>query len=193
MFEELKKQLKEIVEIAESCPEPYKERCFSVLLEHFLSSKEKMKEFVGKPNREEKEESFSGEWSPAFLKFIEEYGLKEAIYQIFHFEDGKCEIIVKDLRTNNKATGQVNLALLLGIKHLAEEGAPNVPNEELRQLCDEHAVLDSANFSANMKKNKNLFLPTKRKGKKDWKLTKPGENKAAELIKELAGDNAKGK
>lgn len=109
--------------------------------------------------------------------------MTEAVSHVFQLEDNKCHIIVKHLKTEKKASGQVRLALLIGIKQLAEEGIPNIPNEELRKLCTEHAVFDNPNFAANMKKNKNLFLPQGR----DWKLTKPGENEAANLIKELVG------
>lgn len=183
MFEQLKKQLNEIVEVANQCPEAYRERCFSILLEHFLTSQEKPKAPSGAFPKITSE-AFLREWPIEFSRFIEEHKLTETVSRVFHLEEGKCEIIVKDLNTKKKATGQVRLALLLGVKHMAEEGLPNVPNEDLRQLCSSHALFDTANFASIMKKNKNLFLSIKGKG---WKLTKPGENEAGAIIKELAG------
>lgn len=181
MFEQLKKQLKEIVEIADQCPEHYREKCFSILLEHFLASKEKQIE----PKDETPEIAgigLSGKWPPEFSRFLKDHKLT-AVSSVFHLEEGRCEIIVRNIKTKKKATGEVRLALLLGVKHMAEEGSPNVPNEELRQLCSNHGVLDTPNFTSIMKKNKDLFLVKD----KDWKLTKPGENEAAIIIKELAG------
>lgn len=174
MFEQLKEQLKEIVEIADQCPDRYRERCFSILLEHFLASQEK---------QETGGLDFTGEWPAEFSRFVADHQLKQAVSDVFHIEEGKCEIIVKDLKTKKKATGEIRLALLIGIKHLAEEGSPNVPNEELRKLCSDHALLDAPNFTSIMKKHKNWFLTKD----KDWKLTKPGEKEAANLVKELAG------
>jgi hypothetical protein len=186
MFEQLKKQLKEIVEITEQCPEQYREKCFSILLEHFLAFQEKTKVPVGESSNITGED-FSGEWNPTFSKFVKDHGLTKAVRNVFHIESGKCEIIVRDLKTKDKAPAQVRLALLIGIKHMAGEETANIPNEELRYLCSTHAMLDTANFASIIRKNKDLFLQVGKGRKKDWKLTKPGEDKAQELIKELAG------
>jgi len=165
MYEQLKEKLKEIVEICEQCPEQYRGKCFEILLEHYLSSVEKIP--VKKPSE--------------VLPGDEELpkGLPDSI---FHTDGDKIEIIVKDLKTKSKADKQVRLALLLGMRHQKEQGS--IPRKELRELCKKYAALDGANFSGIMKKRMDLFVQQKNK---DWQLTKPGENEAVQIIKELAG------
>ena len=172
MFKQIKEQLKEIAEIADGCPERYQERCFSILLEYYLSSVEET------PTKKPSEvSSTADEKLPMGLS-------QDIAIHTFHIEKGKCEIIVKDLKVKKKADKQVRLALLLGIKHQIEEKMALIPRKELHQLCKDYAALDSSNFSANMKRHKDIFLIEK----KDWKLTKPGENEAISVINELASE-----
>jgi hypothetical protein len=179
MLEQFKKQLHEITKLVELCPDRYKEKCFEILLQHLLLLEEAKLAPVRIPKPSDT--GLFEKLSPAFTRFIETHGLNEAISNVFQIDDGRCEIIVRGIETRKKATGQVRLGLLLGIKNLILNGSPNVTYEELRQLCIDHSVYDSANFAAIMKKNRDLFLTEAN----NWKLTKPGENKAAELIKEL--------
>ena len=50
------------------------------------------------------------------------------------------------------------------------------------ELCKKYDAYDSSNFAMHMKKQKSLFLA---KGD-NWSLTKPGEKRAGEVIKELS-------
>lgn len=184
MFEELKKNLNEIVAIANKCPEQYREKCFSILLEHFLTSQEKPK--IPKGESSKLEDVSMPQASDEFSKFIgDDSELKEAVPNVFHIEKDNYRIIIGDLKTKKKAEGQVRAALLIGIKHLIADGEASIPYEELKGFCGDHAVLDKANFQSIMKKKKkkNLFLPQD----KDWKLTNPGKKEAVKLIKDLGG------
>ncbi len=180
MFEELKNQLQEIIDVAELCPERYREKCFSILLEHWLSSYENPKMPPGKP-LEAKNTILAGGSRDLFSQFVKEHDLNGTLSQVFHLEDSKCGIIVNDLKTPKKAQRQVRLGLLVGVKHIVEEGVPNIPDQELRDLCTTYAAYDESNFASYMKKQKHLFVKTDT----GWKLTKPGEKEAANLIKEL--------
>jgi hypothetical protein len=87
------------------------------------------------------------------------------------------------LKETAKSKKQVKLALLLGIKGLLENNDPFLSKASLIALCEEHGAYDLPNFSAIMKKAKQLFVSRDSEG---WTLTVPGRKKAAELIKELA-------
>jgi len=49
LFELLKKNLTEIIEIVNQYPEQYREKCFSTLLAHFKTSPKKSKNNMGGP------------------------------------------------------------------------------------------------------------------------------------------------
>ena len=176
MYERIKKAVEEIAKIADSCPENYREKCFSILLEKYLGLELPQEGKAGQAK-----EDLNGH-STGLSKFLTDNGLKaENLENIFHIEKGVCEIIVKDVKTDKKAIGQIRLALLLAIKNSILGKELFVSAEELQQICQTHALYDVSNFRAIMKKNLNLFLPVV----KDWKLTKPGEKEAIELIKIL--------
>ena len=178
MYEELKKEIKEISAIADSCPGNLKEKCFEILLNHFLSSGLGA-DGVGGRSSGTATALKGGGAQKSFSVFLASHKLENSFESVFELEAGKCQIIIKDLKETTTAKKQVRLALLLGIKNLAEKGIPEVPSEELRTLCQEYSCYDSPNFSTHMKKQKNLFLPQA----KDWKLTTPGMNEAANVIR----------
>jgi hypothetical protein len=171
MFEKVKEHLKEVISIADKCPEKYQEKCFEILLSSLV--------------RPEIPPAVATAGAPAVAKpdFFSDHDIHEKEWQkVFHFDGKSCSIIVKDLKAKGKAPKQVKLALLLGVKGLLETGAALVSKELLIQTCERYSAYDAKNFAGNMKKQKNLFL-TKDDG---WVLPVPGQEKAAEVIKELA-------
>lgn len=102
--------------------------------------------------------------------------------QVYHRDGNTYSIAIGDLKTNITSQKQIKLALLVGVKNLLESGDASIPRETLVSLCKNYSAYDSPNFSSHMKKNKSYFLV---KGKNDWVLTVPGQQKAGEIIKEL--------
>lgn len=169
MFKQIKERLKEIAEIADGCPSQYREKCFSILLERYLSSIEKVP--AEKPS----------EVPPAAVEKLPMGLSRDVMTRIFHIEGGKYKIIVKDLKVKPKAKKQVKLALLLGMKNKMETGTPLIPREELSQICPQYGALE-INIKRNINRRRDLFIE---KGD-TWKLTILGEQKAREIIEELA-------
>jgi hypothetical protein len=172
MFEKVKECLKEVISIADKCPEKYQKKCFEVLLSSLV--------------RPEGLPIVTVAGAPAIAKtdFFSNYDISEKEWQrVFYFDGTSYSIIVKDLKEKRgKAPKQVKLALLLGIKELLNTGEAAVSKESLVEFCKNYAAHDVSNFAGNMKRSKDLFS-TKGDG---WVLTVPGQDKAAEVIKELA-------
>lgn len=171
MFEKVKGHLNEIIDIADKCPEKYQEKCFEILLSSLV--------------RPEAPSAVPIPSAPTVTKidFFSNYNIPEEEWtRVFHFDGRSYRLIVKDLKERGKAPKQIKLALLLGVKALLETGEAIISKESLIDACETYATYDSSNFAGNMKRNKNLFLTTD----DAWTLTVPGQERAAEVIKELA-------
>lgn len=178
MFEKVKDHLNEVIDIADKCPEKYQVKCFEILLDALAKAATVGTGLaLGAPvtgvQVAEKPEP----------PFFSQYGISEDEWtRLFHFDGTSYAIIASDLKEKATSKKQVKLALLLGVKGLIETGQATILKESLIDICKEYAVHDSSNFSAHMKKQKNLFS---QKGT-GWVLTVPGQKQAAEVIKELA-------
>lgn len=173
MLEKIRDCLNEVIDIANECPEKYQVKCFEILLDSLVKGEAPAGAPVIGPKVTEK-------LKPAFFS---RYSISEDEWtRVFHFDGTSCSIIVKDLGEKAVSKKQVRLGLLLGIKSLLEIGEATISKESLIDMCEQYATYDSSNFATHIKKQKNLFLP---KGD-GWLLTMPGQEKAAEVIKELA-------
>jgi hypothetical protein len=177
MFDKVKEHFDEIISIAGKCPEQYQVKCFEILLNALVKIETPPIRFMeGMPEIGAREREMPK------ADFFSRHGLTEEEWSpVFNF-DGSSWSIIAELKTKEMSKNQVKLALLLGIKSLLEGTEPIILRSSLIELCKRYAAHDATNFAKHMKANKKLFLP---KGK-DWILTKPGQKKAAEVIKELA-------
>jgi len=176
MLEKIKDKLNDVIAIADECPGKYQVKCFEILLNALLTAEG----VVPVTSATVTTERVIGKPSP---EFFTRHGIGEEEWQrVINFDGEAYSIIVSNLKEKSVSKKQIRLALLLGVKGFLETGVPTVEKSQLVELCKQHAAYDSPNFSTHMRKQKNLFLS---KGK-DWALTKPGESKAAEVIKELA-------
>lgn len=176
MFKNIKEHIGEIIEIANKCPDKYQVKCFEVLLEALTRNAPSS---IGVPTPVTQG---SAQKLPDFFNAND---IKEDSWQKIFYYDGKAySIIVKDLKEKTVSGKQIKLGLLLGIKNLLETGKASIQKDSLIALCKEHSAFDGPNFSTNMKNKKNLFLQESTKD--TWVLTIPGQQKAAEAIKDLA-------
>jgi hypothetical protein len=174
MFERVKQNLKEVLEIAEKCPEPYRVKCFEVLLKTLAS--EQPRETGASPVE-------AADVKATGVPFFAQQNIQDEQWQkVFHSDGKNFGIIVNDLKEKSTAKKQIKLALLLGIKSLLETSEPIIQKESLIELCKRYSCFDSSNFAQHMKNNKLLFL---NRGN-NWSLTIPGQQEAAKVIKELA-------
>lgn len=96
----------------------------------------------------------------------------------------KITTSIKGKNTSERALNLI-LAYLWGKERLLQQ--PTAEYKELRGLCEEHACLDSSNFSATLSSKKNLILVDGSKGSssKICKLTYPGREAAEKVLAQL--------
>ncbi len=175
MLEKIKDELNEVIAIADQCPEKYQVKCFEILLSALLGTQGGVPVNVSAATGQ-----VGGKAYPGF--FTQQNISEEEFQQVFHIEGNQCSIIAGDLNEKTRSKKQVKLALLEGVKELLESGEFTITKENLVEMCKKYDAYDSPNFATNMKKQKSLFLA---KGD-NWVLTKPGEKRAGEVIKELS-------
>ncbi len=177
MFNKVKECLSEIIAIADKCPEKYQVKCFEVLLNASVRPEISTGGAVGQVPV-----TGVGAPVPAKSNFFSKHDItEEESSNVFTF-DGSSYSITVNLKDKAVSQKQIKLALLLGVKSLLETGVSVFSKSSLVDLCKEHSAYDRRNFALHMKKNKNLLLP-KDNG---WSLTVPGQQRATEVIKELA-------
>jgi hypothetical protein len=173
MFEKVKENLEQVIEISNKCPEPYRIECFRVLLEAIVSSEPEKAHAYAEVDTKNKEKPL----------FFNQYPISDEKWQrVFNYDGKTYDIIVKDLKEKTTSKKQIKLSLLLGVKSQLESNEPYISKDALVDMCKKYSCYDSANFSGYMKKNKDLFIE-KASG---WNLSIPGLQKAAEVIEELA-------
>jgi len=99
-----------------------------------------------------------------------------------HFSEinGKLKI-VSGISGGSKQAKMTNCALLYSYGSLLL-GDEQVSSKDIRQACEEHGILDSANYAAVFS-DKTIFISDGKKGgNKEVKLTYQGEKKAKELL-----------
>ena len=94
--------------------------------------------------------------------------------------NGKLKVVA-EITGSSKKSKMLNAALLFcyGSELLGDE---QVASKDIRQVCEEHGILDAPNF-ATVFSDKTIFLSDGVKGgNKDVKLTFQGKKKAKELL-----------
>lgn len=193
MYENIKGELKHIVELVESVPERYRDRCFDLLLSNLLSGQGSLtpdKENASKKVQESQAKNDAGFTLPAKIKaFVRRYEItEEQLRGIVMVESGDVHFIHEPTDVKN-ATGQIQWALLLGLKSALLGGDMIVDPEGVRSICIEKGLYDKANFAANFKRDptRSLFNGVLEPQGESRKLTAKGEEKLADILKALAG------
>lgn len=104
----------------------------------------------------------------------------ESYPEYFSEINGKLKV-VSEIKGSSKKGKMLNAALLFcyGSKLLGDE---QVASKDIRQVCEEHGILDAPNF-ASVFADKTIFLSDGVKGgNKEIKLTFQGNKKAKELL-----------
>jgi len=180
---DLKKEIKEIAEIAKGCPEEFRIKCFEILLEDALGRAGRRAD--QDTDKEAEESAASAEGSRQFKAFCKQNSFPaDSVENVFDFPSEDDFIRVGDFKQNTKSKQQIVIALLTGVRGLQKEGVPSVPDKLLRAQCKKHDVYDRTNFTKHMGSYKKYFTSVSGGG---WKLTSVGTTKAAEIVKSLGG------
>lgn len=187
-YEKLKKEIKEILEIAASVPEAFREKCFEVLLNHILSGKESKSAPPPTGKDKEKSKDTPNLELPSHIKaLMRRRDISEEQIDSLVMLDGEDLHFIKEPSHNQASKGQNEWALLLALKNGILSNTLKADPEEVRSLVQEKGFYDVANFSANFKKAKYAayFKEVLEPQGSAQALSQDGEKALADLIKSL--------
>lgn len=193
-YDELKKEVKELAEIAKSVPPALQEKCFEILLTRLLDKngvRSAPREGAHSEAHVQPEVGGGGELKlPSQVRvFMQRTGItQEQLKAVVTREDDEIHFL-KEPHNISIAKGQIAWALLLALKNGLENNAFAVDPEDVRSICQDKGFYDKANFAAHFKKAANAKLF---KGQLDPQgearaLTNEGQNALSALVKDLAG------
>lgn len=179
-------KLKEISNLAESVPEPFRLKCFELLLAHSLTGEEPVKDKKdhsdeGKGKHDHAKKDFI---LPIDVKaLLNQYSLEESILQKLFFIEGTEIRPIYKLNIHKKAKAQMALALLMTLENALSTGEFKFTVDTLRQRCVELKCLDAANFMAVLERNKNLYKSYD--PKKEIFLSTDGKAELADFLEQF--------
>ena len=154
-FEKLRKPIQDIINFANTVDERYREKCFEVLLNHYLSKGVEMKI---SPLMQE-DSAFVASDVPAELKkFLQENRIsEEAVNKLFSRAGEEVRPIYQITETK-KAAAQIQIALLTALENalIAPNGALEFQMKTARQRCVDYGVYETE-FISNFKNRAGLF------------------------------------
>ena len=184
-YDELKKELKAIMEVADSVPDRFKEKCFEILLNRFLGEKPKKHEPEHEPGKEPEEIP-----TPAQIRVLMQRQsiAMDDLKKVLMYADGDIHFL-KEPPPHGIAKGQIWWTLLLALKNGILTNNLSADPEAVRSICQEKGYYDPPNFAANFKtaKHKKLFKNPLEPHGEPQLLSNDGQAELAKLIKTMAG------
>lgn len=213
MYLELKKEILDIIEIVQQCPEKLQEKCFEMLLSQYISEHKVEKNHnavqesvvkniaiedevaestIGESgtNSSSSDEIKIADFHIKIQRFFSSNGITISdINDLYYKEDGKLMPLYESLRSTKMSECQIRLELLTAFENSFSNanGDMSFNGEEVRQRCQAMKCYDSANFSAILKKSSNLldnFNERYDKGT-EYILSAEGKKELAKIILEL--------
>ena len=191
-YEDLKKEIKAIADIASSVPEVFREKCFELLLDNLLKCESSAAERQEPPvvqKSQQPKHSHSKLPTPAQIKVLmSKTGVtQEELGSVVLIEDEELHFI-REPSTTTVSEGQIQWALLVALKNALLNNSLSVDPEDVRSICQEKGFYDQANFATNFKTAKYAKLfrkPLEPQGEAQ-SLTSDGQVELGKLIKGLA-------
>jgi len=178
--------LSQIVELAESVPERYRDSCFQVLLSYQLSTRQP--NVVPPPSRADEVIVVPAPASKFILPidvkaFLSQYEISEdRLWRLFFIEGSEVRPIYQ-LKATSRASAQIQTALLMSMETALATGQFQVPLESLRTRCQEQKVYESSDFTTNLKYRQKLFKEID--PEQPLVLSPDGKSELADLVEEL--------
>lgn len=177
-------QLKEISNLSESVPEPFRLKCFELLLSDYLSKETNFSEKDTKEDVHKKTSEHKVFIIPIDVKaFLNQYTIDESILKKLFFIENNEICPIYELSIHKKAKAQMAHALIMSLENALLSGEFKFSVAALRQRCNDRKCFDTANFQAILKKNKNLFKSLN--PEKDVYLSADGKAELADVLEEF--------
>ncbi|MCL2571681.1 MAG: hypothetical protein FWE11_04695 [Defluviitaleaceae bacterium] len=209
MYQQLKIEIKEIIEIVNQCPEALKEKCFELLIENYLTSnaqpvKLKSQEslepkvvdnepsVIDTVNSEENEMSASEdieekEFHVKIRRFLQDNKITGVtLNKLYYKEDGKLLPLYDTVKSTKMSDCQIRIALLSAFESSYNDanGEMAFNYEAIRSRCQTMKCYSRANFASYFKNSKDLWETWPDKVDKNTMVTLSASGKK-ELVKVL--------
>lgn len=205
-FAEAKKQVEEIVKIAEACPDALKETCFKLLFELAFSTAPAAPQIApstpassaapaaaGIPAVEPAKPAAPAEsgfkLASNMLAFTRKYEVSAEMLQKLFILDHEPLLPVYKITTKVTATAQLQKVLMVLLENGLLNNLFKAPYAEVREAVNEVGLRDS-NFNKVLKRNHSLFkgaiYEDRIEENETVELTGEGYEQLSKLIKELA-------
>ncbi len=207
-MKEIKNKVREIAEIAKTCPDNLQVVCFETLLKHYLGSLEQtgQEKTTGMPSTggTPKETAATTTGTPPTnpvkqddvkdadlhlkaKRFMEKEDVTlEQINNLFYKEGPDIKPLFDDLKTTRMAESQIRVTLLQCLVAAMLNGEFEASITDVKTECTQRKCLDSSNFTANFRNNGTLFDSAKiDRRTQTLRLSDAGRKELADLIKEL--------
>lgn len=203
-YAELKKEIQEIVKIAQSVPEEFRNKCFEVLLGRWIDSSESHQvpgQDSGCADRVEAGDTASSGLRPipnhtAIAAFTQKTQVtKNDLVKVLYIDKSGIVQFYNDPSATGMAEGVINWALLQALRNAVTNKFFEVDPEELRSVCQEKGCYDpkqTGNFwrTLSQDKNKRLFNGVLKANGEPKRLTPDGQDKLAELLRSMMGNQS---
>ncbi len=105
---------------------------------------------------------------------------QDQLDQHLYFDGGTAKVISLPGGASKRIHQVMNTYLMLGIAAFLSTGEASFTDKDARELCEHFGCYDATNHAKYIKEFGNKITGSKSSG---WKLTAPGLNAAAELVK----------
>ncbi len=187
-YARIKSEIKEIVDICSSVPEPFKQKCFELLFNQLLSGRSHPPKEEEKDKKQEKEGSQLLPISSQLRVFMKKTSVSEDELNAVLMYEGDDVHFIKEPTPRGVADGQIDWALLLALKNCILNNVMTVDPESVRSICQDKGYYDAPNFAAIFKrpKYKKLFKGIMSQQGTPQALTNDGMTELGTLIRQLA-------
>lgn len=113
-----------------------------------------------------------------------ETSIQDKYPNVYSFDDDKLKLVC-DIPGHNKKEKSINATLLYAYGW-NQEGIEEVSNQNIKDICERHGILDKSNFAKYIKSGDPKLYTYKGSGSNTKiRITKPGEKAAKELISQI--------
>jgi hypothetical protein len=212
---DLKTDVLELAAIAKECPDGLTERCFELLLTHYLKQMETATKGAAieasgtapvappstpvLPTKDVSDATVTTDAPSGHdltvkdihvkaKKFLEKYQKTIGdLNQILYKEGDELRPLFEDLKTTKTSESQIRIALLQALTSGIGSGEFQFDGEEVRKECQARKCYDAGNFSANFKNSADLFDGFEKYDKQSptIRLSEVGRSALARVIDEL--------
>jgi hypothetical protein len=192
-YKKVKEEIKVITEIASGVPEPFRARCFEVLLEHLLAGQTIGEQEKKAANREPSDvATVAGKKVPipsqVRVLMMKTGVSEEDLNGLLMYADGEVHFI-KEPSPSSISRGQREWALFLALRNGILTNSLSADPEDVRSICQEKGFYDRANFASNFKVASfaKLFKKPLEPHGEGQELSAEGQAQLAKLVKTLVG------